>query len=193
MRSWPKCHRHGIAVSVLQLWPILDDMDLKPHKVKGWLNRGDDPEFWDRVQDVCDLYLNGPENAIVLSVDEKTGMQAKERGSDGPAGPGRPGRYEFEYRRHCTASLLAAPDVFPAGCWASTLPDNSVTFIDFLAEIDRNVTPSWTSIWGDGQRVFAHVEGNHGVGWRIILVRGSLHAQARQLGQHGAVLLDHRS
>ncbi len=45
-----ECHRHGIAVSMLQLWPILDDMDLKPQKVKGWLNRGDDPEFWDRAK-----------------------------------------------------------------------------------------------------------------------------------------------
>jgi len=94
------------------LWRILHNLDLKPHKVRGWLNRRDDPEFWDRVQDVCGLYLNRPENAIVVSVDEKTAIQARERiVTTTPAAPGRPGRYEFEYRRHGTASLLAALDV----------------------------------------------------------------------------------
>lgn len=139
-----ECHRHGIAVSVSQLWRILDDLDLKPHKVKGWLNRRDDPEFWDRVQDVCGLYLNGPEDAIVVSVDEKTGIQAKERvvATASPA-PGRHARYEFEYRRHGTASLLAAMDVHSGEVLATDIDrNNSLTFIDFLDEIDRNVAPA---------------------------------------------------
>lgn len=139
-----ECHRHGVGVSVSQLWRILDDMDLKPHKVQGWLNRRDDPEFWDRVQDVCGLYLNGPENAIVVSVDEKTGIQAKERvAATAPAAPGRAGRYEFEYRRHGTASLLAAMDVHSGEVLGTDIArNNSVTFIDFLVDIDRNVAPS---------------------------------------------------
>ena len=138
-----ECHRHGIAVSESQLWRILDGMDLKPHKVTGWLNRRDDPDFWDRVQDVCGLYLNGPENAIVVSVDEKTAMQAKERVVvTTPAAPGRAGRYEFEYRRHGTASLLAAMDVHSGEVLGADIARNdSVTFIDFLADIDRNVAP----------------------------------------------------
>lgn len=136
-----ECHRQGIPVSESQLWRILDGMDIKPHKVKGWLNRRDDPEFWDRVQDVCGLYLNGPENAIVVSVDEKTGIQAKERVAvTAPAAPGRPGRYEFEYRRHGTASLLAAMDVHSGEVLGTDIARNdSVTFIDFLDQIDRNV------------------------------------------------------
>jgi transposase len=138
-----ECHRHGVGVSRSQLWRILDDLDLKPHKVTGWLNRRDDPEFWDRVQDVCGLYLNGPENAIVVSVDEKTGIQAKERiAATAPAGPGRAARYEFEYRRHGTASLLAAMDVHSGEVLATDIArNNSVTFIDFLDDIDRNVAP----------------------------------------------------
>lgn len=39
------CHAEGIGVSTAQLWRILDDLDLKPHKVRGWLNRRDDPEL----------------------------------------------------------------------------------------------------------------------------------------------------
>ncbi len=57
--------------------------------------------------------------------------------------PGRPGRYEFEYRGHGTASLLAAMDVYSGEVLASDIARNdSVTFIDFLTDIDRNVAPS---------------------------------------------------
>jgi transposase len=141
-----ECHGAGIGVSESQLWRILDGLDLKPHKVKGWLNRRDDPEFWDRVVDVCGLYLNGQDKAIVVSVDEKTGIQAKERvAATTPAVPGRAGRYEFEYRRHGTASLLAAMDVHSGEVLATDIARNdSVTFIAFLEEIDRNVDPGLT-------------------------------------------------
>jgi len=88
--------------------------------------------------------LNGPENAIVVSVDEKTGIQAKECiAATTPAAPGRPGRYEFEYRRHGTASLLAAMEVHSGEVLATDIARNdSATFIDFLDDIDRNVAPS---------------------------------------------------
>jgi transposase len=90
--------------------------------------------------------LNGPENAIVVSVDEKTGIQAKERvAPTTPAGRGRAGRYEFEYRRHGTASLLAAMDVHTGEVLGADIARNdSVTFIDFLAVIDADVAPSLT-------------------------------------------------
>jgi transposase len=138
-----ECHRQGIAVSRSQLWRILDDLDLKPHKVRGWLNRREDPEFWSRVQDVCGLYLNAPENAIVLSLDEKTSIQAKERIAQTSAPrPGRPARYEFEYRRHGTASLLAAMEVHSGEVLARDIARNdSPTFTAFLAEIDTNLDP----------------------------------------------------
>ncbi len=97
--------RDDVEISHSQLWRILDDMNIKPHRFKGWINRRDDPEFWDRVQDVCGLYLEPPDNAVVMSVDEKTSMQAKERVCrTTPAGPGRACREEFEYVRHGTAS-----------------------------------------------------------------------------------------
>ena len=69
----------GVEVSVSQVWRILTAMDIDLANVRGWLNRRDDPEFWDRVRDVCGLYLNPPEQALVLSVDEKTSIQAKQR------------------------------------------------------------------------------------------------------------------
>ena len=131
----------GVKVSVSQLGRILRAMDIRLDQVRGWLNRRDDPEFWDRVRDVCGLYLNRPERALVLSVDEKTSVQAKERRHpDRPPAPGRPRRREFEYVRHGTASLVAAMDVHSGSVLARPIErNNSATFCAFLESIDQTV------------------------------------------------------
>jgi transposase len=133
--------RDEVGVSRSQLWRILDDLDIKPHKVQGWLNRREDPEFWDRIEDICGLYLSPPDNALVFSVDEKTGIQAKQRVvRTTPAAPGRPARQEFEYVRHGTASLMAAFEVTTGEVVATDIArNNSVTFIEFLADLDAKV------------------------------------------------------
>lgn len=136
--------RQGIEVSVSQTWRILKAMDIDLTKVRGWLNRRDDPEFWDRVRDICGLYLNPPERALVLSVDEKTSIQAKERKHpDQNPAPGQTRRREFEYVRHGTASLHAALDVHSGEVLAAPIPgkNNSENFCAFLDDIDRNVEP----------------------------------------------------
>jgi transposase len=132
-----------VGISRSQLWRILDDMDIKPHRVQGWLNRRDEPDFWDRVREICGLYLNRPERALVVSVDEKTGIQAKERAcATTPAGVGRLPRQEFEYIRHGTASLMAAFEVHTGQVMATDIArNNSVTFIEFLSAIDDKVAP----------------------------------------------------
>lgn len=90
---------------------ILHEADLKPHKVKGWVH-SQDPQFREKVQEITQLYLNRPPGEVVVSVDEKTGVQAKERKyADEPARPGRPLRREFEYVRHGTQSLIAGLNV----------------------------------------------------------------------------------
>jgi transposase len=134
----------GLNISVSQVWRILDAMDIDLSKVRGWINRRDDPEFWDRVRDVCGLYLSPPVNALVLSVDEKTGIQAKERiHSDRPAQPGQHTRREFEYRRHGTAKLVAALDVATGQILADTIDRNdAVTFIAFLETIEAATDPN---------------------------------------------------
>jgi len=131
----------GIEVSVSQLWRILTAMDIRLDKVRGWLNRRDDPGFWERVRDVCGLYLKAPERAVVLSVDEKTSIQAKERKHpDRAVAPGRPRRREFEYVRHGTASLVAAMDVHTGTVVARPIKrNNSATFCSFLDAIDGTV------------------------------------------------------
>lgn len=130
-----------VGISRSQIWRILNDLDLKPHRVRSWLT-SHDPEFWEKATDVCGLYLNPPEGALVLSVDEKTGMQAKSRiNPTKPARPGSPARQEFEYRRHGTACLFAALDVHTGEIISETKGRNrSVEFISFLEHLDR-VTP----------------------------------------------------
>lgn len=139
--------RRGIEVSVSQVWRILRAMDIDLSKVRGWLNRRDDPDFWDRVRDICGLYLNPPERALVLSVDEKTSMQAKQRKQpDSAARAGKWRRREFEYIRHGTASLFAALDVHTGEVLAEPIPgkNDSINFCAFLDDIDRSVDPALT-------------------------------------------------
>lgn len=136
--------RRGIEVSVSQAWRILKAMDIDLSKVRGWLNRRDDPEFWGRVRDVCGLYLNPPERALVLSVDEKTSIQARElKAATVPARPGRRARREWEYIRHGVAHLVAALSVHSGEVLADIVTKNdSINFCGFLAHIDRHVDPS---------------------------------------------------
>lgn len=141
--------RRGIEVSVSQVWRILTSMDIDLTKVRGWLNRRDDPDFWDRVRDICGLYLNAPDHALVLSIDEKTSMQVKSRKHpDQPPRPGRGRRREFEYVRNGTASLFAALDIHSGQVLAEPIPvkadggNNSINFCAFLDDIDRAVDPA---------------------------------------------------
>lgn len=130
-----------VGISRSQVWRILDDLDLKPHRVRSWLTSRD-PEFWEKAADVCGLYLDPPQGALVLSVDEKTGMQAKSRvNPTKPPRPGSPARQEFEYRRHGTACLFAALDVHSGEIISETKRRNrSEEFIEFLERLDA-VTP----------------------------------------------------
>lgn len=101
----------GIPMSRSSVVRTLLHNELRPHKMQMWLH-SPDPAFREKVNEIVDLYLNPPEDAAVLCIDEKTGMQAVERKypTQYPK-PGRPGRYEAEYIRHGTQSLLASFDI----------------------------------------------------------------------------------
>jgi transposase len=90
---------------------ILQAGDLRPHRVRQWLH-SPDPLFREKVNAICALYRQAPNGSVVLSVDEKTGIQAIERKhADRAPVPGRLRRREFEYIRHGTQALIAAMDV----------------------------------------------------------------------------------
>lgn len=132
--------RVGIGKS--QVHTILDQADLKPHQVRSWLTSLD-PEFETKQAEVCGLYLDPPEGAIVVSLDEKTGVQAKEPiRKEIPMRPGRPARREFEYKRHGTLSLLAALVVHTGEVKGSVYERNSrVEFLDFLDRLEVEIPP----------------------------------------------------
>jgi len=88
---------------------ILNEGELKPHRVKYWCGKSPDPEFEQKQAAILGLYLNPPQNALVLSVDEKSHIQALDRTQpELPLRPGKPRRLTNTYKRHGTTSLLAA-------------------------------------------------------------------------------------
>lgn len=98
-------------ISRSQLQRILQGGDMRPHRVRQWLH-SPDPQFRQKVNEICALYRHAPKDSVVLSVDEKTGIQAIERKyADRAPAPGRARRREFEYIRHGTQALIAALDV----------------------------------------------------------------------------------
>lgn len=132
-----RMNEHGVGISASQVWRICRSLDLKPWQTESWMT-SHDPDFWEKAADVCGLYLNPPENAIVWSVDEKSGIQAKSRiNPTKPPVPGTPRRREFEYRRNGTAVLFAGLNVHEGdvAAWVtdSTRSDN---FVEFLADLD---------------------------------------------------------
>ena len=84
---------------------------LKPHLVETF-KLSNDPQFVEKVRDVVGLYLNPPEKALVLCVDEKSQIQALDRTAPVlPMMPGLPERRTHDYMRHGTTTLFAALDV----------------------------------------------------------------------------------
>ena len=132
----------GVPISASQVWRIFDGLDLKPWQTRSWMT-SHDPAFWAKAGDVCGLYLDPPVNAVVWSVDEKTGMQATSRvNPTTPAVPGRRRRQEFEYERHGTAVLFAGLNVHD-GTVAGWVTDSSrsANFVEFLADLVGQTPP----------------------------------------------------
>nr|WP_276603331.1 IS630 family transposase [Nannocystis pusilla] len=127
----------GVKLSVSEVGRILRNEDFRPHKMRLWLH-SPDPEFCPKVQHICDLYHHPPDEAHVICVDEKTGMQALGRRfpTKLPA-PGRAGRFEFEYIRRGTWCLFGAFDVRTGElfgeCKAGREAKDLVAFMEGLA------------------------------------------------------------
>lgn len=100
---------HGVSkATVNRIW---QSHHLQPHRTKSFkLSR--DPNFFDKLTDVVGLYLNPPEKALVLCVDEKSQIQALDRTQPGlPLKKGRCGTMTHDYKRHGTTTLFAALEI----------------------------------------------------------------------------------
>lgn len=116
---------------------------LKPHQLESF-KLSSDPLFIEKVRDIVGLYLDPPEAAIVLCVDEKTQVQALDRTAPIlPLLPGTPARATHDYRRHGTTNLYAALDV-ASGLVISDLAERhrAEEFRRFLNLIDKSVPAS---------------------------------------------------
>jgi transposase len=131
------------GISPSQTGRILADLELRPHRVRGWLNRADDDQFWAQAAAVCDAYLRPPPDTVVICIDEKTGIQAKcRRYPQRPPAPGCLARREFEYIRNGTVSIVAALEVDTGQVVVEPIARNdSVTFTGFLRRLDQCIDP----------------------------------------------------
>lgn len=114
----------------------LVEHDLQPHRLRTF-NFSPDPRFEEKLLDVVGLYMNPPDNALVLCVDEKTGIQALDRTQPMlPLKAGKPRTWSNEYVRHGTRALLASLDISTGEVIAQVTRDRtSPTFLGFLDEL----------------------------------------------------------
>ncbi|MCA1679024.1 MAG: IS630 family transposase [Actinobacteria bacterium] len=132
----------AVGMSGSQAHAILARAEIKPHLTDYWIMSDfSKPEFEQRCGEVCGLYVEPPENVLVVSIDEKTGIQAKAPTKpDTPPAPNRPARREHEYKRNGTQCLFAALKVHHGDVLAmSSKTRNRFDLIRFLDQLDEEI------------------------------------------------------
>jgi transposase len=129
-----------VGLSHTSIQRIWSEAGLKPHLVRSF-KLSNDPNFENKVTDIVGLYLNPPDNAIVLCVDEKSQIQALDRTQPGlPLKKGRAETMTHDYKRNGTTTLFAALDVKTGQVIGECLPKHRAKeFIRFLKKINRVV------------------------------------------------------
>src|SRR5882672_7390961 len=128
----------GISVSAVQrIWRA---HGLRPHKIEQF-KLSNDPKFVDKLRDVVGLYVNPPAHAIVLSVDEKSQIQALDHTQPGlPMKPGRAGTMTHDYKRNGTTTLFAALNILDGTVIGRNMQRHRhQEFIRFLNAIEAQV------------------------------------------------------
>jgi transposase len=123
--------------SVQRIWRA---HGLRPHQVRSF-KLSSDPQFAAKVEDIVGLYVDPPAHAVVLSIDEKSQIQALDRTQPGlPMKPGRCGTMTHDYRRHGTTTLFAALNLLDGTVIGQCMARHRhQEFIRFLNAIERTV------------------------------------------------------
>jgi len=126
------------GVSHAAVHRIWDANGLQPHRVRKY-KLSNDRNFVEKLTDVVALYLNPPDKAIVLCVDEKSQIQALDRSQPGlPLKKGRCGTMTHDYKRHGTTTLFAALNVLEGRVIGDCMPRHRhQEFLKFLKRIDK--------------------------------------------------------
>jgi len=128
----------GVALRTVQR--IWDAHRLQPDRVRTF-KRSNDPAFAEKVEDIVGLYMSPPAHAVVLSIDEKSQIQALSRTRPGtPVRPGRPATMTHDYERHGTTPLFAALDVLEGTVLGRCMQRHRhQEFIRFLNAVEASV------------------------------------------------------
>jgi len=129
------------GVSRMTVHRVWKKYNLKPH-LQSTFKISNDPHFAEKLQDIVGLYMNPPEKALVLSVDEKSQIQALDRTQPGlPMKPGKAGTMTHDYKRNGTTTLFAALNVLEGNVIGDCMPRHRAEeFLRFLRKIDK-LTP----------------------------------------------------
>ena len=130
----------AMGISPSSVGRIWAQAGLKPHLTKGF-KVSNDPMFEEKVTDIVGLYLDPPDRAVVLCVDEKSQIQALDRTQPGlPLKKGRSATMTHDYKRHGTTTLFAALDVKSGTIIGDCMPRHRAKeFLKFLRQIDKAV------------------------------------------------------
>ena len=147
-----------VGISQSKVYQILKEADLKPHKIEYWCGKSTDPEFESKMINIIGLYMDPPENVIVLCIDEKTQIQALDRTQpELPLRAGNAKRQTTTYKRNGTVSLIAALAVHTGEVTAKTVQsNNSENFLKFLKNIDRKYRNKKIHVIVDNLSVHKH-------------------------------------
>ena len=123
--------------SVQRIWAA---HDLQPHRIRTF-KRSNDPAFADKLQAIVGLYVDPPAHSLVLSIDEKSQIQALDRTQPGlPLKPGKAGTMTHDYKRHGTTTLFAALNVLDGKVIGRCMARHRhQEFLRFLNAIEREV------------------------------------------------------
>ena len=130
----------GVSLRAVQrLWQA---NRLQPHRVRTF-KTSTDPAFAEKVEDVVGLYMNPPVHAVVVSIDEKSQIQALDRTQPGlPMKPGKCGTMTHDYKRNGTTTLFAALNILDGTVVGRCMPRHThKEFIKFLNAVERAVRP----------------------------------------------------
>jgi transposase len=126
----------GVSKATVQR--IWEANGLRPHRVKTF-KLSNDPRFFEKITDVVGLYMNPPDKAIILCVDEKSQIQALDRTQPGlPLKKGRCGTMTHDYKRNGTTTLFAALEALEGKVIGECYPKHRhQEFLKFLKKIDK--------------------------------------------------------
>jgi transposase len=129
-----------LGVSRMLVQRVWHRYDIQPHRVERF-KISNDPRFEEKLRDVVGLYLQPPDRALVLCVDEKSQIQALDRTAPIlPLRPGLPERQTHDYKRHGTTTLFAAFNILNGKVIGTCLPRHRGTeFVTFLTHLEQTV------------------------------------------------------